>query len=59
MKIRTQLKAGGAGLQHNESLKVRSAVKAARAGESMNHNEALKVRTTLKAGSGGDRPAES
>ena len=38
MKIRTQIKAGGQNLNHNESLKVRSAVKAGYAG---NHNETM------------------
>lgn len=50
MKIRTQLKGGGQNLNHNEALRVRSAVKAGARGESLNHNEALKVRSTVKAG---------
>ena len=47
MKIRTQLTAGGHNLNHNEAMKVRSALKAA---GSLNHNESLKVRSTLKSG---------
>jgi hypothetical protein len=48
MTIRTQVKAGGGQVQHNEALRVRSTVKAG--GKSLNHNEALKVRSTVKAG---------
>ena len=49
MKIRTQLKAGGTPRpQHNETLRVRSTVKAG--GVSVNHNETLAVRSSLKAG---------
>ena len=49
MKIRTQLKAGGTPRpQHNETLQVRSTVKAG--GVSVNHNETLAVRSSLKAG---------
>jgi hypothetical protein len=47
MTIRTQLKAGGWS-NHNESLKVRTALKAG--GGWSNHNESLKVRTALKTG---------
>ena len=55
MKIRTQLKAGrkAGGTQqenHNETLRVRSAIKAGRAALLSNHNEALQVRTALRAG---------
>lgn len=49
MKIRTELRAGGKSLNHNQTLAVRSALKAGRMGWS-NHNETLAVRTTLKAG---------
>ena len=49
MTIRTQLKAGGISINHNEALQVRSAIKAG--GRDINHNEALQVRTWLKAGS--------
>ena len=48
MTIRTQLRAGGVNLNHNEVLRVRSTVKAGGIWE--NHNEALLVRTELKAG---------
>jgi len=50
MTMRTQLKAGraGSGDNHNETLKVRTALKAG--GKDLNHNEALQVRTALKAG---------
>jgi hypothetical protein len=47
MKIRTQLKAGKR-VNHNEALRVRTAVKAGKLG--VNHNEALRVRTSVKAG---------
>jgi hypothetical protein len=49
MKIRTQLKAGGTSLNHNEVLQVRTALKAGGL-SSTNHNESLRVRSTLKAG---------
>jgi hypothetical protein len=56
MKIKTNVKAGGVRLNHNQTaargLKVRTNVKA---GGSMNHNRTvargLKVRTNVKAGS--------
>ncbi len=49
MKIRTQLKAGGIRLtNHNETLQVRTALKAGRLGG--NHNETLQVRTGLQGG---------
>ena len=50
MTMRTQLKAGraGSGDNHNETLKVRTALKAG--GQNLNHNEVLQVRTALKAG---------
>jgi len=49
MTIRTQLKAGSRYTgNHNESLRVRSTVKAG--GVSVNHNETLAVRSSLKAG---------
>jgi len=50
MKTRTQIKAGGQNLNHNVSLKVRTAVKAGYTG---NHNESLRVRTAVKAGQRG------
>ena len=46
--MRSALKAGGASLNHNETLQVRSALKAG--GHNLNHNEALRVTTSLKAG---------
>jgi hypothetical protein len=54
MTIKTQLKAGGISINHNEALQVRTALKAG--GKSLNHNEALQVRTALKAGRGGWGP---
>jgi hypothetical protein len=48
MKIRTELRAGGENLNHNEVLVVRSALKAGRI--ALNHNEALGVRSAPKAG---------
>ena len=48
MTIRTQLRAGRIGLNHNEALQVRSALKAG--GVDGQHNEALRVRSALKAG---------
>ena len=51
MKIRTQLTAGGVSLNHNEALRVRSAVKAGDGDRlASNHSEALQVRSALKAG---------
>ena len=54
MTIRTQLKAGGQNLNHNDVLRVRSAVKAGDfdggRGHNLNHNEALRVRSAVKAG---------
>ena len=47
MKIRTNVKAGGLGSNHNEALAVKSQVKA---GGSINHNEALVVKSQVKAG---------
>ena len=41
MTIRTQLKAGGVSINHNETLKVRSALKAGGL-STTNHNEALR-----------------
>ena len=49
MTIRTQLKAGGVALNHNEALQVRTTLKAGRP-YGFNHNEALRVRSTVKAG---------
>jgi hypothetical protein len=48
MKIRTQLKAGGQGLNHSEALAVRSTLKAG--GHNLNHNESLQTRAGLRAG---------
>ena len=48
MTIRTQLKAGGKSLNHNEALQIRTSLKAG--GTTYQHNEALRVRTQLKAG---------
>ena len=48
MTIRTQLKAGGVNLNHNEVLQVRTALKAG--GVQVNHNGSLRVRSTIKAG---------
>jgi hypothetical protein len=57
MTIRTQLKAGGFNsTNHNESLKVRTALKA---GGLMNHNETFQVRTALKAGGWGPNHNEA
>jgi hypothetical protein len=39
MKIRTQLKAGGISINHNDALRVRSTLKAG--GRRINHNETL------------------
>lgn len=51
MTIRTQLKAGGASLNHHEALQVRTALKAGRINmRGDNHNETLQVRSALKAG---------
>ena len=50
MKIRTELRAGGRKVNHNETLAVRSAVKAGRYALVSNNNEALQTRTGLKAG---------
>jgi len=47
MTIRTGIKAGGGWTNHNETMKVRCAVKAGYAG---NHNETLQVRSGVKAG---------
>ena len=47
MTIKTNVKAGGRDLNHNESLVVRSNVKA---GGWSNHNETLAVRSDVKAG---------
>ena len=49
MTIRTQLKAGGISINHNEALQVRTTLKAGAAGLN-NHNEALQVRSAIKAG---------
>ena len=48
MKTRTQVKAGGSNLNHNETLNVRTALKSG--GTALQHNETLHVRTALKAG---------
>ncbi len=48
MKIKSQVKAGAQGYNHNEALRVRSTVKAGAQG--YNHNEALKIRSSVKAG---------
>jgi hypothetical protein len=48
MTIRTQLKAGGSNLNHNEALQVRTSLKAG--GTTYQHNESLRVRSTIKAG---------
>jgi hypothetical protein len=50
MKIRTQLKAGLIAANHNETLSVRSALKAGRLGIIVNHNDGLHVRSSLAAG---------
>ena len=50
MKIRSALKVGGRRMNHNETLAVRTALKAGRVGWSNNHNEVLQTRTGLKAG---------
>jgi hypothetical protein len=47
MTIKTNVKAGGIDGQHNETLAVRSNVKA---GGWSNHNETLVVRSNVKAG---------
>mgnify|MGYP003578864713 CR=1 FL=1 len=49
MMIKTNVKAGGMQLQHNETLAVRSNVKAGGL-NSYNHNETLAVRSHVKAG---------
>jgi hypothetical protein len=49
MKMRTQLRAGRRNTDnHNEALRVRTAVKAGKLG--VNHSETLQVRAGLKAG---------
>ena len=52
--MRTQVKAGwndgGWTSNRNETLAVRTALKAGTRGTQLNHNEALKVRTALKGG---------
>ena len=48
MKIKTQLKAGGYSLNHNDALHLRSGLQAG--GWTQNHHETLKVRTNLTAG---------
>jgi hypothetical protein len=52
MTIRTQLRAGGGQVQHNETLVVRTSLKAGKlaVNQAANHNEGLRVRSTLKAG---------
>ena len=58
MTIRTNLKAGGLGKNHNETLRgglpLRTSVKAGVGGRFPNHNETLrgglKLRTSIKAG---------
>src|SRR5262245_34256268 len=50
MTIRTQLKASRTPtFNHNETIQVRSSLKAGGRPDSMNHNEALQVRSSLKA----------
>ena len=41
MTVKTQIKAGGMNMQHNEALRVRSTVKAG--GENLNHNQTLRT----------------
>ena len=48
MTIRTQMKAGGVSINHNDALRIRSSVKAG--GHNLNHNDALRVASALKAG---------
>jgi hypothetical protein len=62
MRIKTNVNAGGIGLQHNQkvarSLKVKTNIKAGRkpGGDKPNHNQTtargLKVKTNVKAGGG-------
>jgi hypothetical protein len=52
MKIKTQVKVGAIATNHNETLRVRTAVKAGFGKIATNHNEALRVRTSVKAGFG-------
>jgi hypothetical protein len=66
MRIRTHLRAGGIWENHNEALKVRTALKAGIEGAPGpggirlgNHNEALQVRTALKAGGRGLNHSET
>lgn len=47
MTIRTQLKAGGIQVNHNEALEVRSAIRAG--GRLVNHNDALRRAATRPA----------
>ena len=50
MTIKTNVKAGGVSFQHNETLAVRSDVKAGEPGLATNHNESLRVKANVKAG---------
>jgi hypothetical protein len=51
LRVRSTIKAGGSSMQHNEALRVRSSVKAGKAGGwDANHSEALRVHSTIKAG---------
>ena len=50
MTIRTQLKAGRIVKNHNETLQVRTALKAGRKALLSNHSEVLQVRSAIKAG---------
>jgi hypothetical protein len=53
MTIKTNVKAGGISVQHNETLTVRTNVKAGLGPwVSGNHNETLAVRSNVKAGLG-------
>jgi hypothetical protein len=48
MKIKTNAKAGGIHLNHNQGLKLKTQVKAG--GINLNHSQGLKLKTQVKAG---------